>query len=734
MRCLYCGNELALLKKLTGGGEFCSEAHRQKYQEEYNRLALSRLLQAHPPADRPSPEPLRQIEPEPVAPPPPVVFRSDPDPEPREPAAVAGDSANPPEPGFLISPFEPVLAPGEIFSGEPFLAPVAAFLPNSGETRLEAGLSGTAPIGMSHLRDVFTNSAPRPLDRQPDPREFARPSPVVSIPVELPVVRGPLTADKMFAVSLDLSGCSATIWTSAGAAYAFQPSFAANCAVMTQPLCEELGRMPSTALLDFDQETASASTGVSAPLVPAFDLASPVEFRPVMSPAPAPEADDDEPAATSSAPVSPIFPETSAEPAQAVAPPSAPLLRFLSIDETDPGPVLTNGAAPNDIIVNLSVLEAWEGPAGTVELGEHQEPTPETGVRVPGLADKLIPVDLKLAASSAAAAFEQPLATAQPDFRITAPSLDAVAVRPKVYFASRPKPAAQATHPEAPAPAAPEPAKSDTAAPPTVSRKRDKRASKATKSPEPPSPAPPPQPRIASTLDLDELRLNLEQSQITSPLSAAWSRMGLSQRIAIGLGLVIALSIGGFFLNSSFASKPSASANPAARVEPIGPGLVAGAGGWASDWTGSGPKGRQISLFRPSIQLADYRIEFQGQIESKSIGWVFRAVDPRNYYASRLEMVKSGLEPTVVLVHYAMVDGRESLRRESPVPFKVKLDTVYKVRTDIFGNQFRTYLQEQLADEWSDDRLKKGGFGLMTDPGDRAQIRLVQLHELRAGK
>jgi hypothetical protein len=45
MRCLYCGNELALLKKLTGDREFCSEAHRQKYQEQYNRLALSRLLQ-----------------------------------------------------------------------------------------------------------------------------------------------------------------------------------------------------------------------------------------------------------------------------------------------------------------------------------------------------------------------------------------------------------------------------------------------------------------------------------------------------------------------------------------------------------------------------------------------------------------------------------------------------------------------------------------------------------------
>src|ERR1700723_2410616 len=51
MRCLYCGKELALLKRWTGGGEFCSDAHRQQYQEEYNQLALNRLLQAKPKAD-----------------------------------------------------------------------------------------------------------------------------------------------------------------------------------------------------------------------------------------------------------------------------------------------------------------------------------------------------------------------------------------------------------------------------------------------------------------------------------------------------------------------------------------------------------------------------------------------------------------------------------------------------------------------------------------------------------
>src|SRR5690348_2805553 len=46
MRCLYCGKELALLKRWTRSGQFCSEAHKKSYQEEYNRIGLNRLLQA----------------------------------------------------------------------------------------------------------------------------------------------------------------------------------------------------------------------------------------------------------------------------------------------------------------------------------------------------------------------------------------------------------------------------------------------------------------------------------------------------------------------------------------------------------------------------------------------------------------------------------------------------------------------------------------------------------------
>src|SRR5271169_4541131 len=60
MRCLYCGKELALLKRWTGGGEFCSDAHRQRYQEEYNQLALNRLLQAKPPGKPATEAPLAE--------------------------------------------------------------------------------------------------------------------------------------------------------------------------------------------------------------------------------------------------------------------------------------------------------------------------------------------------------------------------------------------------------------------------------------------------------------------------------------------------------------------------------------------------------------------------------------------------------------------------------------------------------------------------------------------------
>src|SRR5690348_2291748 len=53
MHCLYCDRPLALLKRLTGDGEFCSKEHRRLYQQQHNQLAVARLLEAQRAAKAP---------------------------------------------------------------------------------------------------------------------------------------------------------------------------------------------------------------------------------------------------------------------------------------------------------------------------------------------------------------------------------------------------------------------------------------------------------------------------------------------------------------------------------------------------------------------------------------------------------------------------------------------------------------------------------------------------------
>ncbi len=64
MHCLYCDRPLALLKRLTGDGEFCSKEHRKIYQQEHNHLALARLLDAQP-KTKEKPRPNNTVKPEP---------------------------------------------------------------------------------------------------------------------------------------------------------------------------------------------------------------------------------------------------------------------------------------------------------------------------------------------------------------------------------------------------------------------------------------------------------------------------------------------------------------------------------------------------------------------------------------------------------------------------------------------------------------------------------------------
>jgi hypothetical protein len=66
MHCLYCDRPLALLKRLTGDGEFCSKEHRRIYQQEHNQLALARLLESQPKTEaKARPDRAQKLKPEP---------------------------------------------------------------------------------------------------------------------------------------------------------------------------------------------------------------------------------------------------------------------------------------------------------------------------------------------------------------------------------------------------------------------------------------------------------------------------------------------------------------------------------------------------------------------------------------------------------------------------------------------------------------------------------------------
>jgi hypothetical protein len=149
---------------------------------------------------------------------------------------------------------------------------------------------------------------------------------------------------------------------------------------------------------------------------------------------------------------------------------------------------------------------------------------------------------------------------------------------------------------------------------------------------------------------------------------------------------------------------------------------------WASDSTGSA-RGRQISLYRPSMMMSDYRLEFLGRIERKSLGWVFRAVDSRNYYAGKLEASPPGL----AITRFAVIRGVEGPHIQRMLAIPAGPGTLLKVRLDAGGPRFTVYVQNQLVDEWQDEQLKSGGVGFLNEREERAQVTSVQIAFPRGG-
>jgi len=227
-----------------------------------------------------------------------------------------------------------------------------------------------------------------------------------------------------------------------------------------------------------------------------------------------------------------------------------------------------------------------------------------------------------------------------------------------------------------------------------------------------------------------------ESPQADLPISfGPKTKDSVSSRVpVIGFALLILVGGGAAYLKfggaaSTASPSAKASGSPVAGVfVPMG-----GVGGWSPNWAadGGGAGGRSISCFRPSAQHANYRVEFEGQIEQKGFGWVVRAKDAKNFYAFKLEVVKPGLQPLVALSRVSMVEGVESQKKYTLLDKPVRPDTVFKVRMDVNRTDFRTWVNDALIEVWNDSQIATGGVGLFTEKGELAQIRKVQIFEMR---
>jgi hypothetical protein len=147
---------------------------------------------------------------------------------------------------------------------------------------------------------------------------------------------------------------------------------------------------------------------------------------------------------------------------------------------------------------------------------------------------------------------------------------------------------------------------------------------------------------------------------------------------------------------------------------------------WSYDRTGFVQPG-PLALFQPSMGLSDYDLELLTQIDRKALGMAVRAADFDRYQAVKLSILKAGPIPTVALIHYPVINGKEGVHTQVLVPFDLRSDTLYHIRIVARGEDFTVHIQDKLVAFWSDNRFRSGGVGLFCSKGEDARVRWIEV-------
>jgi len=199
--------------------------------------------------------------------------------------------------------------------------------------------------------------------------------------------------------------------------------------------------------------------------------------------------------------------------------------------------------------------------------------------------------------------------------------------------------------------------------------------------------------------------LGLPELRLQSPRDSGASHM---PKILAAVAGVATIGLGIFFFLGRSESRPK----PAVETS-------TSSASWISDFATDAKRQRRVSVLRASLGLPAYRLEFESSIQIKGLGWVYRAQDSKNYYVSKVELEKPGLNPEFAIVHYAVIDGLEQAHEQAPLHVDVPLGGHYKIRFEAMDDRFTTWIQGQQVDQWTDGRLKTGAAGLYREGAEQ---------------
>ena len=691
MRCLQCGKAIPLFKRLGGSSEFCSDAHRKEYQREYSQLALGRLMQSHS-SEKAQPvpaPPVPSVSAPAVVEAPAAIVKNTP--------AVNGAPAWAEKTHSAPTPYAPAAKPNGIPKSQP-----------------------PPPVPVK-------KAVPLPAAPQPATAKVAESHPAIAKPA---AIQKPAPAELQFALagapefehafaslapdrprreadmsSAELPQCGAIAWDS-GVEIATSitrpmehkldlrevprttPRIALDLRIVPPESLETESR-PLTVLIvlaepdeaslwigphrDFAGELASLSGFTNDQFsksdfeVPALSENPAIATVPEPLPAePQPAAAVAQPMPQAASPVVSAVPETLLTEPQPAAVEIEPRLQAATtIVPAVPEPLLTE--------LQPAAAESEPAPQEThSSVAESETIAPTPTVRAPEPELTPLPVN----STGIAAGRAKPLPVFGPVLvsagTVQIPQPNGLPLRPLMVLAT-------------PAP---------TAAVKTDSKNRKASIFSLGSALS-----------AAPNLGLPEPPVQAPEGPMASPMRKILA--ALTGAAVLGAGIFLFL---GKQSNAGLKSSTPAAANGAAG------------GQWIADFAPDAKRQRRVSLLRSSVNLPAYRLDFESSIQMKALGWVYRARDSKNFYVSKIEFQKPGVSPVYALVHFAVINGVEQPRVETPLHTSVPMGGVYKIRFEAAGNRFTTWVQGQRVEQWTDARLSSGGAGLYGEGAEQSVL------------